>query len=136
MICVDRIFLVDMWRTKDLFDSPVRDFLVTHSADEFVVPVHAAGAFLECCASISATRLKQAESILGFFRIGCFDFDTARRYAAMVSALRRGSTLGKRSKTDLWIAAWAIQHSATLVTRDKIHFRDIPDLRLASYLSL
>ena len=136
MICVDQTFLVDMWRTKDLFDSPVRDFLVAHPDDEFVVPLHAAGAFLECCASVSGTRLDQAESVLNLFRIGEVGMETARRYADLVARLRRGSALGQRSKSDLWIAAWAVQHSAPLVTADKIHFRDIPNLELISYLTL
>jgi len=134
MICVDQTFLVDLWRTRDLFDSPVRDFLITHPDEEFVVPAHAAGGFLQCGAAISLDRLEQARAILGFFRIGEVGIETAQRYALMVAQLRRGSALGGRSKSDLWIAAWAIQHGCLLVTDDKRHFRDIPDLELISYL--
>lgn len=136
MICVDQVFLVDLWRTRDLFDSPVREFLVAHPAEEFVVPVHAAGGFLECSAAVSSARLDQARAILKLFRIGLIGLETANQYAALVSQLRRSSALGRRSKSDLWIAAWAIQHSAPLVTGDKRHFRDIPDLELISYLTL
>ena len=136
MICLDTTFLVDLWRTRDLFDSPVRDFLVAHAAEEFVVPVHAAGGFLECCAAVSSVRLEQARTILKLFRIGLIGLETANRYALLVSELRRSSVLGRRSKSDLWIAAWAIQHGAPLVTGDKRHYRDVPDLELLSYLTM
>jgi predicted nucleic acid-binding protein len=133
MICVDQTFLVDLWRTRDLFDSPVRDFLVAHLDEEFVVPAHAAGGFLQCAAAISPERLEQAQAILRLFRIGEVGIETAHRYAVMVAQLRRGSELSGRSKSDLWIAAWAIQHAVPLVTCDKRHFRDIPNLELISY---
>ncbi len=133
MICVDQTFLVDLWRTRDLFDSPARDFLIAHPAEEFVIPVHAAGGFLECGAAISPERLEQAHAILRLFRIGEVGVETAHRYAVMVAQLRRGSALSGRPKSVLWIAAWAIQNAAPLVTRDKRHFRDIPDLELISY---
>ena len=133
MICVDQTFLVDLWRTRDLFDSPASDLLIAHPEEEFVVPVHAAGGFLECGAAISPERLEQAQAILRLFRIGEVGIETAGQYAVMVAQLRRGSELGGRSKSDLWIAAWAIQHAVPLVTRDKRHFRDIPDLELISY---
>ncbi len=112
----------------------MRDFLVAHPTEEFVVPVHAAGGFLECGAAVSPERLEQSRAILKLFRIGLIGCETALQYASLVAQLRRGSALSGRSKSDLWIAAWAIQHGCPLVTGDKIHFRDIPDLELVSYL--
>jgi len=133
MICVDKTFLVDLWRTRDLFDSPPRDLLNANPGVEFAVPAHAAGGFLECSAAISPERLEQSLSLLGLFRIGEIGIETAYRYAAIVAKLRYTSSLVGHSKPDLWIAAWAIQHAAPLVTSDTRHFRDIPDLKLIKY---
>lgn len=135
MICVDQTFLVDLWRTRDLFDSPVRDVLTTHASERFVVPALAAGAFLDCAAAVSDERRRQASAVLDLYRVGEINAGTAQQYAALLADLRRGSALGQRSKIDLWIAAWAMQHDALLVTRDKRLFRDIPGLRVFSYLT-
>jgi predicted nucleic acid-binding protein len=52
---------------------------------------------------------------------------TASRYAHLRSVLRaRGLLL---PDNDLWIAATALVHDLTLVTRDR-HFQRIPDLKL------
>lgn len=133
MICVDKTFLVDLWRTRDLFDSAPRNLLATHADEEFVVPLHAAAGFLECGAAISSTRFEQSIELLTLFRIGEVGVATACRYAHIVAAQRDDSALVRRPKTDLWIAAWAIEHNAPLLTRDPRHFRDIPGLKLISY---
>jgi predicted nucleic acid-binding protein len=133
MICVDTTFLVDLWRTRDAPDSPAKNVLSAHPGDAFAVPAHAAGEFLEGGASVSPERLNQSLAFLRLFQIGEVDVETAHRYAAIVAALRRDSSLTGRSKPDLWIAAWAIQHSAPLVTRNTTHFGGIPDLELITY---
>ena len=133
MICVDKTFLLDLWRTRDLYDSPPRDLLNAHPEVEFAVPVHVAGGFLECGAAISSERLEHSLVLLGLFRIGEIGIETACHYATIVAKLRHASTLGGRSKSDLWIAAWAIQHAAPLATRNNSYFRDIPDLELIKY---
>jgi len=133
MICVDATFLVDLWRTRDLQECPPRDLLNAHPRVEFAVPADAAGSFLEGGAALSPERLEQSVGFLRLFRIGEVGIETAYRYAAIVGALRRGSALVGRSKSDLWIAAWAVQHGAPLATRNTKHFRDIPDLELIDY---
>lgn len=133
MICVDKTFLVDLWRTKDLFDSTPRDVLNEHADEELVVPLHAAGGFLECGAAISTKRLEESLQLLSLFRIGEVGIETACRYAEIVATQRVNSALVRRPKTDLWVAAWAIEHDAPLLTRDTWHFRDIPGLRLIGY---
>ena len=130
MICVDTTFLVDLWRERDVPDSASRDLLTKHPGEEFAVPAHAAGEFLEGGATVSSERLTQSLAFLRLFRVGEVSVETARRYALIVSALRRDSALTGRSKPDLWIAAWAVQHGAPLVTRNTKHFRDIPGLEL------
>lgn len=130
MICVDTTFLVDLWRERDLPTSVSRELLAEHLGEEFAVPAHAAGEFLEGGASVSPERLEQSLAFLRLFRVGEVGIETAHRYALIVSALRRKSALSGRSKPDLWIAAWAVQHGAPLVTRNTKHFRDIPGLEL------
>ena len=99
----------------------------------FAVPAHAAGEFLEGGAAISSGRLDLSLAFLRAFRIGAVDLETARRYAVIVAALRRESALAGRSKPDLWVAAWAIQHGAPLATRNTKHFAKIPGLELIEY---
>ena len=133
MICVDTTYLVDLWRTRDQPDATPKDLLNANPGTEFVVPAHAAGEFLEGGAAVSPERLAESLAFLRLFRIGEVDLETAHRYATIVAELRRRSALVGRSKPDLWVAAWAIQHAAPLVTRNAKHFGGIPDLDLITY---
>jgi tRNA(fMet)-specific endonuclease VapC len=59
--------------------------------------------------------------------LGC-DTDTARRYGEIKNALRlKGRPL---PENDIWIAAVALQHGLTLITRDS-HFNEIDKLQSA-----
>ena len=84
-------------------------------------------------AAVSHERLAESLAFLRLFRVGDVDVETAHRYATIVADLRHGSGLAGRSKPDLWIAAWAVQHAAPLVTRNTKHFKGIPDLELTDY---
>lgn len=97
------------------------------------MPAHAAGEFLEGGAAVSSERLNDSLTFLRLFKIGQVGLETAVRYARIVSALRHDSSLAGRSKPDLWIAAWAVEHSAALATRNNRHFAGIPDLVLITY---
>ena len=133
MICVDTTFLVDLWREKELETSAARRLLADHAGEEFAVPAHAAGEFLEGGAAVSPQRLADSLAFLRLFSIGVVGVETALRYARIVAHLRRSSTLAGRSKPDLWIAAWAAEHSAALATRNVKHFEDIPEVHLMGY---
>lgn len=133
MICVDTTFLVDLWRAKDPPTSGAKKVLAEHPGDDFAVPAHAAGEFLEGGARISEERLAQSLRFLRLFRVGVVGIETARQYATIVAHLRASSALSGKSKPDLWIAAWALEHNAPLVTRNVRHFADVPDLVLLSY---
>ncbi len=133
MICLDTTFLVDLWRDQLATDSSARSLLERHSGEEFVVPCHAAGEFLEGGAAISERRLAESLRFLRLFRIGDVTIETALRYARIVSHLRASDSLIGRSKPDLWIAAWAAQNAAPLATRNAKHFHSIPGLELLSY---
>jgi predicted nucleic acid-binding protein len=133
MICVDTTFLVDLWRKSKQETSKARRFLAKHPGEEFAVPAHAAGEFLEGGASVSPERLAESLVFLRAFSIGTIGVETALRYARIVAYLRQSSNLTGRSKPDLWIAAWAAEHSASLATRNVKHFQDIPEVRLLGY---
>lgn len=133
MICVDTTFLVDLWRERDQPSSAARELVEAHRSEQFAVPAHAAGEFLEGGAAVSSDRFEQSLSFLRLFHVGKVGLETASRYAVVVSALRRASELQGRSKPDLWIAAWAIQHGAPLATRNSRHFQGIQGLELIAY---
>lgn len=98
-----------------------------------MVPVTAAGEFLEGAAFISDHRLTESLEFLGLFELGAATMETAKTYANKVANLRRTNSLVGKSKADLWIAAWAIEHQSPLATRNIRHFDDIPRLELVSY---
>jgi predicted nucleic acid-binding protein len=77
MICVDTTFLVDLWRAKNLASSPARRLLMEHAGEEFAVPAHAAGEFLEGGAAVSPERLADSLAFLRLFRIGEVGVETA-----------------------------------------------------------
>jgi predicted nucleic acid-binding protein len=131
MICVDTTFLVDLWRGRE--GSPPARLLDSRPGEEFAVPAHAAGEFLEGGACVSAERLAESLHLLRHFRVGVVEIETALHYARIVAGLRDQDLLAGRSKPDLWIAAWAVQHAAPLATRNGRHFQGIPDLRLLEY---
>lgn len=133
MICVDTTFLVDLWRETDLESSTCRRLLAEHPGEEFAVPAHAAGEFLEGGAAVSPQRLAESLAFLRAFSIGTIGIETALRYARIVAHLRRSSSLSGRSKPDLWIAAWAAEHTAPLATRNPKHFQGIPEVQLLAY---
>lgn len=133
MISVDTTFLIDLWRDKGLESSPARDLLAAHPGEDFTVPAHAAGEFLEGGAAVSEERLTESLQFLRLFRIGKVGIETALRYARIVATLRRHNALAGRSKPDLWIAAWALQHAAPLATRNPRHFGGIQNLKLIAY---
>ena len=133
MICVDTTFLVHLWRDQDRPTSPARDVVATHPGEEFAVPAHAAGEFLEGGAAVSPARLHDSLHFLRAFRIGVVDVETALQYARITAHLRSQSSLPGRSKADLWIAAWAVQHAGPLATNNTKHFDGVPGLTLLPY---
>jgi predicted nucleic acid-binding protein len=133
MLCVDTTFLIDLWRDKNRSDAPARVFLYRHRGEDFVVPAHAAGEFLEGGASVSSERLADSLAFVRLFRIGEVGLETALHYARIVAALREADALSGRSKPDLWLAAWAVEHAAPLVTRNARDFSDVDGLDVLEY---
>lgn len=133
MICLDTTFLVHLWRHRDDTEHPVHDVLRDHPGEVFTVPVTAAGEFLEGAAFVSGERLVDGVRFLNMFRIGDASLETAREYARLTADLRRADQLAGVSQADLWIAAWALQHAATLATANLRHFQRVPGLKLLPY---
>ncbi len=65
------------------------------------------------------------------FRVLWPDTDTAWQAARISRGLRaRGETIGDH---DAWIAALALQHGRTVVSRNDRHFRRVPGLAVRTY---
>jgi tRNA(fMet)-specific endonuclease VapC len=73
------------------------------------------------------TRLTQFAEFLETIKVYGLDLSVARAYASLRSELRSQGRL--IPDNDIWIAATAIVHGLTVVSRDR-HFQRIPQLRL------
>jgi predicted nucleic acid-binding protein len=133
MICLDTDFLIALWRSRNHPDHPARQALARHSSEILVVCAPVAGEFLEGAAFISEDRLREALSFLRLFDVSGLSLQTAVQYARTVAALRRQNALAGMSKADVWIAAWAIEHHATLATQNKRHFGRVTGLKIMGF---
>lgn len=133
MICVDTTVLIDEFRARGNPEAPVNRALLAHSTETLMVPVVAAGEFLDGAAMVSDERFLQAVAWLQRRRSAGISFDSARVYGKIVSQLRRGGKLPGRSHNDLWIAAIALDCGAALLTRNGVDFDDITGLRVLGY---
>jgi predicted nucleic acid-binding protein len=125
--------LIDEFRARGNFDSPVNRSLLAHSADLLIVPAIAAGEFLDGAAMVSEQRFDQSLGLLRRRRVVGADLETAQHYGRIVACLRRRSGLAGRSQNDLWIAATARRHGARVLTRNAADFEGIPELEVLSY---
>jgi predicted nucleic acid-binding protein len=107
--------------------------LLAHAAETLIVPVAAAGEFLDRAAMVSPVRFQQALKLLRLRRVVPADLELAREYGRLVSDLRQRKLLTGKSHNDLWIAATARIHGAALLTRNPADFRGIPALEVIGY---
>lgn len=85
------------------------------------------GALKSARSASNLTRIDELASSVGV--LPC-DESTARHYGRIKDRLRaRGRPI---PENDIWIAAVAMQHAITLVTRDE-HFKEVDGLLLASW---
>ena len=75
----------------------------------------------------SADRMSQFANFLTTIDVLAIDLEISRRYADIRRGLRSEGRL--LADNDLWIAATALAHDLTLVTRDR-HFERVPGLKL------
>ncbi|WP_315814211.1 type II toxin-antitoxin system VapC family toxin [Paraflavitalea speifideaquila] len=77
-----------------------------------------------------AKHLKKVNDFLKLCTVINIDSETAIHYGETIAALyKKGKPL---PINDVWIAASAIQHDLTLITRDK-HFNEISNLKVKSW---
>ncbi len=77
-----------------------------------------------------ARHLKKLQAFLKLCTVLDADSTTAQYYGEMMAALyKKGRPL---PTNDVWIAAVALQHNLTLITRDK-HFNEIDNLPVKSW---
>lgn len=101
-------------------------------ADEVFLPSTAVGELYYGARKSSKPDVNMAridELVLTSVVLAC-DSETARRYGEIKNGLRiKGRP---RPENDIWIAAIALQHDLTLVTRDR-HFEQIDDLSMTTW---
>ena len=133
MICIDTTVLIDEFRAKGDLSAPVNRALLAHGAETLIVPVAAAGEFLDGAAMVSPARVQEALALLRRRNVVPSDLDTAEHYGSIASSLRRERKLDNRSHNDLWIAATAKCHGARLLTRNPKHFQAVDGLDIIGY---
>ena len=133
MICVDTTVLIDEFRARGNPDAAVNRTLRAHGAELLIVPVIAAGEFLDGASMVSEIRLRESMEWLHRRRMVPADVESAHHYGRIVAELRRAKRLAGRSQNDIWIAAIAVQHGATLMTRNSADFSGIEGLRVVAY---
>ena len=133
MICIDTTVLIDEFRARGNRDAPVNRALLAHGAENLIVPVIAAGEFLDGAAMVSEERLHESLKILRQRRVVSADLETAHHYGRIVAFLRQEQALAGKSQNDLWIAATARCHGARVLTRNASDFERIPGLEVLGY---
>jgi predicted nucleic acid-binding protein len=133
VICIDTTVLIDEFRAKGDLSAPVNRALLAHGAETLIVPVAAAGEFLDGAAMVSLARVQEALSLLRRRNVILPDLDTAEHYGSIASSLRRERKLDNRSHNDLWVAATAKCHGARLLTRNPKHFQAVEGLDIIGY---
>ena len=133
MICIDTTVLIDEFRARGNRDAPVNRALLAHGAENLIVPVIAAGEFLDGAAMVSEERLHASLKILRQRRVVSADLETAQHYGRIVAFLRQEQALAGKSQNDLWIAATARCHGARVLTRNASGFERIPGLEVLGY---
>ena len=133
LICVDTTVLVDEFRAKGDPMALVNRALAGHAEESLLIPVAAAGEFLDGACMVSEARVQDALRMLRGRQVVNGDLEIAEKYGSLVTRLRREKLLAGRSQNDLWISATALSRGARLLTRNARHFSGIFGLELLSY---
>lgn len=133
MICIDTTVLIDEFRAAGDPGAAVNRILLIHGGEALIVPVAAAGEFLDGAAMVSEARVQEALMLLRARRVVSAHLDVAEHYGRITALLRRKKSLGGRSHNDLWIAATARANGARLLTRNGSDFSGIPGLEVLTY---
>jgi tRNA(fMet)-specific endonuclease VapC len=115
-------------------DAAINTRLLTLVKGEAMVSVITAGEFFYrvAHAPVSALRDQRAQRLLDFFGVLPLDAEVAACYGTVRAELRRaGTPIGP---TDLWLAAQALAHGLTMVTRNTREFQRVKGLKVENWL--
>lgn len=115
-------------------DAAINTRLQTLTKGEAMVSVITAGEFFYgvAHAPVSALRDQRAQRLLDFFGLLPLDAEVAARYGTVRAELRRaGTPIGPN---DLWLAAQALTHGLTMVTRNTREFQRVKSLKVENWL--
>lgn len=104
-----------------------------HRAGELAIPVTVLGELLVGAEKSSHPQrvLAEIEALLERHELIGVTEEVAGAYARIRAALeKRGATIGEN---DLWIAATAVAHSATVVTNNMAEFSRVPGLTIEDW---
>lgn len=126
---VDTCFLIDLEREQRRGDDgPAGAFLRSHLETEFRL---SAVAFGEFAVGFDRSDHPRLEMVRKGYEITGTDEETALIYGRLYRHLMTLKCL--IGANDLWIAASAMRHGASLVTRNVDEFSRIPGLRVVAY---
>ena len=115
-------------------DSSINTRLQTLVKGEATVSVITAGEFYfgVTHAPVSTLRDQRAQRLLDFFGLLPLDAEVAVSYGTVRADLRRaGTPIGPN---DLWLAAQALAHGLTLVTRNTREFKRVKGLKVEDWV--
>jgi len=115
-------------------DAAINTRLQTLAKGEAMVSVITAGEFFYgvAHAPVSELRDQRAQRLLDFFGLLPLDAEVAPRYGTVRADLRRaGTPIGPN---DLWLAAQALAHGLTMVTRNTREFQRVKGLKVENWL--
>lgn len=124
----DTNFLIVLQRERRTQPGPAHDFLARHARERVRISVTVAAEYGEGFATFDDPA---CVGLVRLFEVLPLIEETARRYATITRVLReQGQLIGTN---DLWIAASALEHGETLVTRNLNEFRRIPGLSVTDF---
>ena len=106
MVCIDTTVLIDEFRARGASGAPVNRALLERGAEVLIVPVAAAGEFLDGAAMVSERRFQEALALLRQRRVVAADLETpvsaylkvARgRYSFLLESVEGGERLARYS---------------------------------------
>ena len=124
----DTTFLIDFQRERKHNSGCAHRFLEQNRNARAYLSIVAYGEYAEGFTDLSHPAFV---SVVESFEIVEINRKIAECYANIARELRvKGLRIGSN---DIWIAASAIQHDWTLVTRNLEHFARVPHIRLVNY---
>ena len=124
----DTNFLIALQRERRREPGAAHAFLAAHAAEPVRISVTVAGEYGEGFESFDEPACIE---LLRLFEVLDLTQETSRRYATITRELRsKGQLIGTN---DLWIAASALEHGETLVTRNVDEFRRVPGINVVAF---